>query len=125
MGLPNCTCLTGNHELMMLKNREMINNLDNLSTEFIENNCLNILDWLNNGAETTLCELSELSLDERNKILDYVEKFKPYVELNINSVDYLLVHGELGNFSVEKSIADYSLEELVWDRPDYSKKIFQ
>ena len=109
----------------MLKNREMINNLDNLSTEFIENNCLNILDWLNNGAETTLCELSELSLDERNKILDYVEKFKPYVELNINSVDYLLVHGELGNFSVEKSIADYSLEELVWDRPDYSKKIFQ
>ena len=125
MGLPNCTCLMGNHELMMLNNRDMINNLDNLSTEFIENNCLNILDWLNNGAETTLCELSELSLDERNKILDYVEKFKPYVELNINSVDYLLVHGGLGNFSVEKSIADYSLEELVWDRPDYSKKIFQ
>lgn len=59
---------------------------------------------------------------ERNKVLDYVEKFKPYVELNINSVDYLLVHGGLENFSVEKSIADYSLEELVWDRPDYSKK---
>ena len=69
----------GNHELMMLKNREMINNLGNLSTEYIENNCLNILDWLNNGAESTLCEFSELSLDERNKILDYVEKFKPYV----------------------------------------------
>ena len=70
MGLPNCTCLMGNHELMMLKNRDMINNLGNLSKKFIENNCLNILDWLNNGAESTLCELSELSLDERNKILD-------------------------------------------------------
>lgn len=56
--------------------------------------------------------------------MDYVEKFKPYVELNINSVDYLLVHGGLGNFSVEKPIAHYSLEELVWDRPDYSKKYF-
>lgn len=124
MGLPNCTCLMGNHELMMLNNRDMINNLDNLSTEFIENNCLNILDWLNNGAESTLCELSELSLDERNKILDYVEKFKPYVELNVNGVDYLLVHGGLQNFSVEKPIAHYSLEELVWDRPDYSKEYF-
>ena len=129
MGLPNCTCLMGNHELMMLKNRGMINNLDNLSTEFIENNCFDILDWLNNGAESTLCELSELSLDER---IEYMQN-----ELEAGS-SLIIVEAREGGKNIgiydkagnaKEDEIDYILDnfdgnKILWEAPNKDQQVF-
>ena len=42
----------------------------------------------------------------------------------MNNQKYILVHAGLGDFSPEKALEDYTIDELVWERPDYSKKYF-
>lgn len=47
-----------------------------------------------------------------------------YEEVSAGGRDYLLVHAGLGNYSPEKEIEDYSLEELMWMRADYNVRYF-
>ena len=48
-----------------------------------------------------------------------------YEELTVNGQKYLLVHAGLGDYSPEKTIEDYSLKNLVWDRADYDTQYFE
>lgn len=54
----------------------------------------------------------------------FLEDFELYEELVIKGKRYLLVHGGLGHFSPEKEMNEYSLRDLVWDRPNYRRKYF-
>lgn len=51
-------------------------------------------------------------------------EFLIYEEVSVNDKNYLLVHGGLGNYSLEKDIDDYSLHELIWSRADYNIQYF-
>ena len=44
--------------------------------------------------------------------------------LEIGEKTFILVHAGLGNFSPDKQMWEYELNELVWDRPDYEKMYF-
>ncbi len=48
-----------------------------------------------------------------------------YAEVCAGGKHYILAHAGLGNFSPEKRLEDYSLEELAFSRTDYSKALFQ
>ena len=50
--------------------------------------------------------------------------FLVYEEIKVAGRDYLLVHAGLGGFYPGKNIEDYSIDELVWDRPNYDVKYF-
>ena len=58
-------------------------------------------------------------------ILDYLNEFELYAEVCAGGKHYILAHAGLGNFSPEKRLEDYSLEELAFSRTDYSKALFQ
>ncbi len=126
MTIPNCTCLAGNHEMMMLSNIKMLlseiteDYLDDLSVEELEP----LLEWLHNGASNTISDFAALSVEEREEIIDFVKDFEVYVELEVNGQRYLLVHAGLDNFSKEKKLDEYYLENFVWTRLDYGQKYY-
>ena len=73
----------------------------------------------------TIDEFQSLSPDKRQKVIDFIMDFSVYEELAVNGQKYLLVHAELGDYDPEKSIEDYSLKNLIWDRNDYNTRYFE
>ena len=63
-------------------------------------------------------------MDQREEILDYLKEFRLYEEVCAGGNDYVLVHGGLENFSEKKKLSDYSPDELIYCRTDYSKPLF-
>ena len=127
MTIPNCVCLAGNHEVMMLSNTKLLLRkvdatlLKTLPSEDIER----LIHWLNNGAASTISEMTELSSEERNKVIEYVGDFDIYVELEVEGKKYFLVHGGINNFSPDKELDDYEIDDFVWARPDYSESYYE
>lgn len=126
MSMPNCTCLAGNHELMMLENMKILLNeitdnfLTNLSSEHLEQ----LADWINNGGSKTISEFAKLSAKERKDIIDFIGEFEAFAEVEINGQQYLLVHAGINNFSREKGLDEYYIDDLVWTRPNYERAYF-
>lgn len=126
MTMSNCRCLAGNHELMLLENMKVL--LSEITEDFIkslsEEKMGLLADWINNGAISTISELSKISPRERQDILDYIGEFEAYIELEIKGQKYLLVHAGLDNFSDEKELDEYTIDELVWMHTDYEIPYF-
>ena len=96
----------------------------------LEYNCnINIFDrkfswWMSQGGKTTLEDFRKLTITDQEKVLSYIEEFRYYEEINLNDKDYILVHGGLKDFDINKSLSEYHPYNLVWERPDYDKVYF-
>lgn len=119
----NIQMLLGNHEAMLLSCSfvfdEITNDtLNSLSAEKIEL----LQNYQLNGGDVTLKQLHKLSKASPEKvedIFDFIRDLPVYDALSVNGTDYFLVHGGFDNFSVDKKISDYSLDELIFSaRPD-------
>ena len=128
MKYPNIIPLIGNHEVMGLPCLKfLLNEITNGFINDISNDptlLYAFIDWTNNGCQTTISEFSKLTTEEREMVLDYLGEFSLFETLNVNDNKYILVHGGLGNFSPDKKLEDYSIDEIVWERPDYNKAYF-
>ncbi len=118
MNRKNVIPIMGNHDLIaMLSLKSMNNEITEEIIEFVEKNLGkgdSIMGWLLQGGITTLNELILLSEKERKDILYFLENIPLYKEINVNGKEYILVHAGLGNFSPDKKLEDYSLEELCF-----------
>ena len=126
MARPNVVPLVGNHEVSALTclrllateiTEESIAQLDSARLEIL-------LEWLEDGGQSTMEEFSLLSAGEKRDILDYLGEFSLYEELTLGGEQFVLVHGGLGQFAPDKPLEDYTPEELLFDRPDYSRVYF-
>ncbi len=126
MARPNVVPLVGNHELSALTclrllateiTEESLARLDSTRLEIL-------LEWLEDGGQSTMEEFAQLSTQEKQDVLDYLGEFSLYEELTVAGQDFLLVHGGLGHFSPAKPLEDYTPEELLFDRPDYTRVYF-
>lgn len=121
MKLSNCTCIAGNHELMALTNMKLL--LNEITDDFLlslSSEDMGLLaDWINNGALSTVSEFSKLTQEGRKDVLDFIGDFEAYIELEVNGQEYLLVHAGINNFSEDKPMEEYSIDDLVWMRTDY------
>ncbi|MEG2000750.1 MAG: metallophosphoesterase [Evtepia sp.] len=123
----NIIPLLGNHEFMattvLSKLVEEITeeSLISFGQDFITG----MLHWFENGGDVTLKEFKQLSLDDRQAVLEYLEEFELYAEITVNNQDYVLVHAGLGNFKKTKRLSDYKLNELIWAETDYDKVYFK
>jgi len=125
---PNVYPIIGNHELMaldMLKTLSVEITDKNYATHINEELMKNLMQWQTDGGETTIKQFQKLPSDEREYVLEYFEEFAPYEFVKVGSRKFLLVHSGLGNFSEDKDLDDYSLEELTYIRPDFDKKYFE
>ena len=126
MSMTNAICIVGNHELMALECLEFL--MKEITDESIEETdekmIDNLITWQYNGSNTTLDEFYDLDADLRHDVIDFIKDFSAYEEVKVAGQNYLLVHAGLGNFSPDKDIEDYSLHEIVWERPDYDIRYF-
>ncbi|MBR6720253.1 MAG: serine/threonine protein phosphatase [Clostridia bacterium] len=127
MRRPNVYPIMGNHDYMAL------NVLSKLNMEITEDNAASfdqktiklMSAWLADGGGETEKEFASLHHMQREMILEYMAEFSLYGEVKVNGREYILVHGGLGNFSPDKPLSDYELEELIYERPDYDKPYFE
>ncbi|MBE6679409.1 MAG: fructose-bisphosphatase class III [Ruminococcaceae bacterium] len=119
--------IMGNHELMAL------DILEKLTVEITEENYATHLDdkffkamaaYQLDGGDVTLQKFKKLSPAERADLVEYIKDFAPYEIIDVNGKTFILVHSTLGNFAPDKPLSAYTLEELVWHRADYDKRLF-
>lgn len=127
MEMPNVVPIVGNHEFMAMVCLDFLcREITEKAIEEIEPGMAEELsNWMVNGGMTTIDEFYRLDNGMREKVMDYIGEFLTYAELTVNGEEYLLVHGGLGNFSPKRELEDYTLEELVWERPDYEVRYFE
>lgn len=127
MEMPNVIPIVGNHELMAITCLEFLckeiteETIAEIEPEMAEE----LSCWLMNGSMSTTEEFYRLDREMRQSVIDYIKEFRVYAELTVNGKEYLLVHAGLGNFSPEKELDDYSLDELLWERADYEIRYFE
>lgn len=80
--------------------------------------------WLSLKSEKTISDFLALSEDRREALLDYLEEFTPYEEIECNGRNFVLCHAGVRNFDEDKSLEDYSEEDFVFAETDYSKVYF-
>lgn len=118
--------IIGNHEVMAVECLEFLNEeiTDEMIEQLSEDKINKLADWLANGGNTTLQEFRLLNSEEKNDIIEYLKEWTLYEEVDVNDQHYILVHAGLGNFDKDKQLDDYSIEELVWERPDYQSSYY-
>ena len=126
MEMPNVVFIRGNHEEMAIRCLPtLLEEITELSINSFDDEYLNdLMLWQMNGCQPTLDEFYDLDNDTKQKVIDYIDKSLYYKELSVNGNDYLLVHAGLGNFKPDKPIGNYTVFDLVWERPDYEKQYF-
>ena len=123
----NIIPLIGNHEFMAIivlsKLLEEITeeSLKDFNQEFITG----MLNWFANGGKTTLDEFKQLSAEDRQAVLEYLQEFELYSEIRVNGQDYVLVHAGLDNFERTRKLSDYKLHEMIWAETDYDRVYFE
>jgi len=123
----NVVPLLGNHEFMAYSVLKKYNveitaenynkHLDSESIEMFEN-------WMFNGGIPTCQAFSRLDKSGRNSILEYLEEFELYEELEVNDRKFVLVHGGLVDFSEDKDLGEYGIHDIIWGRCDYEKQYY-
>ena len=122
----NAELLLGNHEDMMRKcdflfhpdALELMKKLDN-------NQRVNLGIWMSNGAEDTVRGLFEISQEEREGIFRYLCTLAAYMTVSAGGREFVLTHSGLRDFAPQKSLDDYSLHDLIWNRPELSDRYFE
>lgn len=123
----NVVPILGNHEYMAIHILKKLceeieeKSLKGFDDEFI----FSMMSWFENGGGVTLEQFKELTTDDRRAIIEYLEEFELYAEVNVNDTDYVLVHAGLENFDEKKSLSEYTIDELLWTRTDYNKMHFK
>lgn len=124
---PNMIPIAGNHEVMALTSLKLL--LNEITEDFLKNlsveDYAQLADWIMNGGSSTINEFMSLSMYERQVVFDYIGEFNAYEELTVEGKDYLLVHAGIDDFSPDKPIEEYDIDDLVWKRTDYEIPYFE
>lgn len=124
---PNVIPLLGNHEYMASISlpwllREVTEEaVDNIEADSIQG----LVEWMTVGGETTIGEFHKLSPEDQQDMLDYLMEFELYDIVEAGGRRFLLVHAGLDHFSPERSLDDYDLSEMIFNKPDYDKVYFK
>lgn len=127
MKRPNIIPILGNHEYMAVKALKwLISDVTEESIKTInEDTSLIFTEWMSVGGKATISELYKLSIEENEKILDYLLDFQVYDTVEIGEKFFILAHAGLDNFSEKKMLEDYNFLEFIFGRTDYERVYFK
>ncbi|MEG0980089.1 MAG: metallophosphoesterase, partial [Oscillospiraceae bacterium] len=106
----NVILLKGNHELMILP---ILNDLMYQSKETQQEIIQEELVIAPIGQEETLRDFCRLSSDEQNDIIYFINNLPLYEDVEVNGINYILVHGGLPDFS-DMPIEYYDESDLMF-----------
>lgn len=81
-------------------------------------------EWTNSGGEGTLTGFAKLSDDDKTALLEYIEEFTLFEEVEAGGMDFVLCHNMPENFVTGDSLDNYSAEEILSGSIDYEKEYF-
>ena len=117
---PNVQLILGNHEKFLLLNRWLFQEINDESVEDLDADNLALLSaWRMNGGGVTIEALSLQDEETRQSILAYLDDCPLYETVEVRERTFLLVHGGLGGFRKDRSLEDYTPQELLWERPSF------
>lgn len=128
MKRPNAKLILGNHDFVFAYIMKQ------LVTEITEESCETVLTsdfaelhscWMQDGGKTTEDQYSALSNVEKLDILKYLADAPLYGDIQVGENRYVLVHAGLDNFSPNKPLGEYTVEELLECRTNYSRRYFE
>ncbi len=126
MNRPNVVFLMGNHELMAMDCLQVL--VQQMRQEDIaaldDDSRVKMRRWLRNGAQITIDAFHQLDSETTERVIEYIQRAKPYTEIKMGEKTYILVHGGLRDFAPDKPLSVYALYDLVWERPDYGIPYF-
>lgn len=126
MSKTNICLLMGNHESMLIKNRDLFEG-DRIpsASELTGTKRNNYSVWVSNGGYATMDAMQQFTHSQTKYILDYIEKSPLYKEVEVGDKKYILCHSGLGEFDVSKELSEYSEYDLLWNRPLFGTRYYE
>jgi len=127
MNKENIIPILGNHEYMAyrcLKRLSVEITADNYDTYLDEDILKEYALWANDGGDTTAKDFRLLSSDDKDSILNYIEEFSLYEEVEVNGNSFVLLHAGLSNFSLSRKLEEYHLHEMIFERMNFEDKYY-
>lgn len=124
----NVYLLKGNHEATaawILRQLNVEITRENAETQIDRQLMQAILDWQQDGGESTLRDFRRLDRAQKEDLLDYLEDTPLYAVAEAGDNTFILVHAGLGNFAPGKRLRDYTFEETACMRPDLERQYFR
>lgn len=125
---PNAQLILGNHEAMLLSCDFVFEEITDESIgDFTQEKMELLMNYTQNGGDVTLKTLRSLlqtEPDTLTDILDYLRDAPVYETVSVGNKDFLLVHSGLDNFSKNKKLSDYTVDELIWAWPEITVEYF-
>lgn len=123
---PNVYPIMGEHEYMAMPLLQKLAGdiTENAIAKFDAETMQNFMKWGRMGGQETVMKFRELDAEDREWIIEYLEEFMPYEEIEVKGKTFVLVHAGLANFSKKRDLEDYDTEELIFEAPDWSKVYF-
>ena len=77
--------------------------------------------WLSMKSEKTVEAFLKLSDEDKEAVIDFLCEFAPYEEVEAKGKRFVLTHAGIRNFDEDKSLDEYSEEDFVFAKTDYSQ----
>ena len=123
---PNVVGLLGNHELLAASILPALlraicqgegQPLDRTEQKLMQ-------EWIQNGGKPSILQLLRLSGEEMEIVCEYLPELSAYEEVTVGGRRFVLVHAGLEHFSPARPLEEYSLEDLLFCRPDPGTSYF-
>lgn len=126
---PNVRLILGNHEALMLACDFLFEDVCDDSLAKLTPESLKLVEfWIRNGGDPTIRGMKRLLLKDPSiaaGILEYLrDETSLYEDLQIGSKRFILTHAGLGNFSPQRPLADYAMEDLFLVRPSPDERYY-
>lgn len=123
MEQPNVYPILGNHDALAMWLLKVVMEIEETNT-FSEEDGEAIIEWCYEGGQTTMAGFRKLSREKQLDILDYLHEFQSAEVVEVGEKTFVLVHAGLGNYSPEKKLRDYTVDELCMARSDPNTEYF-
>lgn len=124
----NIIPILGNHDFLsyyILEHLHTPVTQDNVDSHLDEQFMTLYLDWLQDGGSTTLKQFKKRPYKKRKAILNYLQEFSLYEEIEVNNQKYVLVHAGIDHFQENRALSDYDLTDFLYKRCDYNRIYYQ
>lgn len=120
----NVYCIRGNHEEMLLDALpENFGYLRELKGKLVES----VYDseiWCACGGNETRLSLFGQDREVVEEIYSYIKQLPFYRNIKIGETEYTLVHAGIENFSLDKPMDSYAIEEFIWYSPEFDDTLW-
>ena len=80
--------------------------------------------WLSMKSEKTISNFLKLSEDDREALLDYLEEFAAFEEIECKGKKFILTHAGISNHE-DRDLYEHEEEDFVFAETDYGKAYFK